>query len=77
MVFGFDDKSDESWEESETRLRNYIDEHLYIDEAPIQIERANRIRGKNSPRPIIVMFSHYKDRENVLKTCRENLLYVR
>ena len=32
-----------------------------------------RIRGKNSPRPIIVKFLHYKDREklNVLKTYRE------
>ena len=54
-------------------MRNYIqfDEHLNIDEASIQIERAYRIRGKNSPRPIIVKFSHYKDRENVLKTYRK------
>ena len=54
-------------------MRNYIqfDEHHNIDEASIQIERAYRIRGKNSPRPIIVKFSHYKDRENVLKTYRK------
>ena len=70
--YGFEDKSDESWEESETRVRNYIDEHLNIDEASIQIERALRIRCKNSPRPIIAKFSHYKDRENVLKCIAKN-----
>ena len=47
--YGFDDKSDnksdESWEESETTVRNYIDEHLDIDEASIQIESARRIWG--------------------------------
>ena len=33
-------KSDESLEESESRVRNYIDERHNIDEASIQIERA-------------------------------------
>ena len=69
--YGFDDKIDESWEESETRVRNYIEEHLNIDEASIKIKRAHRIRGKYSPRPIIVKFWHYKVRENVLKAYRE------
>ena len=62
-----DYRSDESWEESETRVRNYIDEHLNIDKTFIQFERAPRIRGKTSPRPINVRFLIYKDRENVLK----------
>ena len=60
-LYGSDDKSDESWEESETRVR-YIDEHLNINETSTQIERAHRIRGKNSPRLIIVKLSHYKDK---------------
>ena len=69
--YGFDDKIDESWEESETRVRNYIEEHLNIEEASIKIKRAHRIRGKYSPRPIIVKFWHYKVRENVLKAYRK------
>ena len=73
MVYGFDDKSEESWKESETRVRSYIDEHLNTDEASIQIEGVYRIQGKNSPQPIIVNYSYYKDRQNVLKTYRENL----
>ena len=65
MVNEFDDKSNEPWEEWETRVRNNIEEHLNIDEASIQIERVYRIRGKYSPRPIIVAFSHYKDIEKL------------
>ena len=48
-------------------MLNHIDEHLNLDEASIQIERAHRIRGKQSSRPIIVKFLHYKDREFVFK----------
>ena len=47
-----------------------IDEHLNIDEASVQIEIAHRIRGKYYSRPIIVKFSHYKDRENVDKSAK-------
>ena len=45
-----------------------IDEHLNIDEASIQIERAHLSGVKNSSPPIIVKFLHYKDKKNVLKT---------
>ena len=62
-----DDKSDEPWEDLETRVRNYIHEHLNIDEVSIQIERAHHIPGKQSSQPIIVKFSHYKDSGNFLK----------
>ena len=33
-------------------MRNYLDEHLNIDEDSIQIERAHRIRGKKSPQDV-------------------------
>ena len=63
---GFEDNRGETWEESENTVRRYIFDELAIDESAIQIERAHRIRSKNSPRPIIVKFSHYKDRDRVL-----------
>ena len=68
---GFEDKRGETWDESESKVRNYIFDDLGVDESSIRIERAHRIRSKNSPRPIIVKFSHYKDREKVLKAYRE------
>ena len=68
---GFEDKRDETWEESELKVRDYIRDDLGVDESSIQIERAHRLRSKNSPRPVILKFSHYKDRDKVLKAYRE------
>ena len=50
--YGFDDKSDESCKESETKVRNYIDEHHHIDEASIRMEQAHRIQGKTLHEPL-------------------------
>ena len=71
--YGFNDKSDES----EAKKQNYIDEHLNIDGASIQIKKAHSIWGQNSPRPIIVKFLHYKDREYVHKAYREKTMLTR
>ena len=37
----------------------------------MSIERAHRIQGSEKPRPVIIKFSFYKDREKVLKTYRQ------
>ena len=37
------------------------------------IERAHRLNTRKSPRPVIVKFSHYKDKEKVLRTYREKV----
>ena len=42
-----------------------------IDDADIKIERAHRLPAKSSPRPLIVKFSHYKDKDRILKRYRE------
>ena len=68
---GLDDEMGETWEESETKVRDYISNGLGIDESTIRVERAHRIRSKISPRSIIVKFSHYKDRDKVLKVYHE------
>lgn len=69
--YGFEDKHGETWEESENKARSYIANDLNIGESSIQIERAHRIPSKTSPRPLIVKFSFYKDRDKVLKAYRE------
>ena len=68
---GFDDNRRETLEESENTVRRYISEELTIDDSAIKIERAHRICSRNSPCPIIIKFSHYKDRDSVLKSFRE------
>ena len=44
---------------------------MKINSDNISIERAHRLPGKFKPRPIIVKFSFYKDRERILRRYRE------
>ena len=61
----------ETWDQSEERVRGYISETLGIDDSSIKIERAHRLPSKSSPRPLIVRFSFFKDKDRVLKRYRE------
>lgn len=70
--FGFEDSINESWEESENKVKNYLHEGLHIDDSEIRIERAHRLGGSKSvPRPIIVKFSFFKDKEKILRAYRQ------
>ena len=46
---------------------NYTD----IDDTDIKIERAHRLPSRNSPKPIIVKFSLFKDKDSVLRAYRQ------
>lgn len=65
--YGFEEKKDETWEETEETVRQYIGTDLELDPGRISVERAHRIQAKETPRPVIVKFSFFKDKENVLK----------
>ena len=65
--YGIPESNKETWDESEKKERGYISEEIEIDETQIRIERAHRLRSKTSPRPIIVRFSFFKERNEVLK----------
>ena len=52
-------------------VRGYISQTLGIDDTDIKIERAHRLPAKSSPRPLIVKFSFYKEKDRVIKRCRE------
>lgn len=76
--YGIDETRRESWEESERKVRTYLSEELSLDESEISIERAHRLNGSNSrPRPIIVKFSFFKDKDRILKTYREKRKEIR
>ena len=57
----------ETWEESERKVRHYISETLHMDDTRISIERAHRLPANNKPRPIIVKFSFFKDKDRILQ----------
>ena len=44
---------------------------LELNGSDICIERAHRIQGSRIPRPLIVKFSFYKDKDRVLKKYRQ------
>ena len=62
---------EDSTEPCENLVKSFIKDHLKIDTQEMVFDRAHRLgvkRGGISPRPIIVKFHYYQQRENVRKT---------
>ena len=70
---GINEDENETWDQSETKIRDYLVTELELDGANIKIERAHRLPSKSKPRPIIVKFSHFKDKDEVLKSTALNV----
>ena len=74
LIFhGMTETDDETWEQSETKVRHFISDDLSLGDSRISIKRAHRLNTRKSPRPVIVKFSHYKDKEKVLRRYREKV----
>ena len=61
----------ETWDQSEEKIRDFISNSLGIDDTDIKIERAHRLPAKSSRQPLILKFSHYKDKDRSLKRNQE------
>ena len=77
---GFQEKTNETWEESESIITDFVKEKLGIKE-DILIERANRTGKiqrndgtKNRKRTIVVNFLNFKDKSTILHSYREKKL---
>ena len=68
--YGIEEDADETWKQSETKIRNYLTDELNVEEHDVKIERAHRLPSKFSPRPIIVKFSYFKDKDAILRAYR-------
>ena len=67
------DELRETWEDVEKKLQEYIRTDLRITDR-IEIERAHRsgiIRADNKPRPVVALFSSWKQKELVKKKSKE------
>ncbi|KAH6940237.1 hypothetical protein HPB50_026405 [Hyalomma asiaticum] len=65
VFYGVDDKTSESWDESEAIIKNICKTNLGMELE--SVERAHRLgRYNEKKRPIIVKFSLYKERQAVL-----------
>ena len=49
-VHGLPDDRDETWDETEDKVREHISKDLNLDQSSISIERAHRIQGTEKPR---------------------------
>ena len=65
----------EPWDETEQKIRDFIKTELdRPDLEHVDIERAHRVKSKDSSKcPIIVKFTKYKDREQILFSARQKL----
>ena len=78
---GFQEETNETWEESESIITDFLKEKLEIEEDSL-IERAHRT-GKiqrndgtrNRKRTIVVKFPNFKDKSRILHTYREKKLW--
>ena len=65
----------ETWEESEHKVKDLISNTLQIDADNIEIERAHRVGTKrptsDKPRTIVAKFLNYKHRDMVLNERRK------
>ena len=68
---GIPEDRNETWEETEEKVKEYIGKDLELNPTSISIERAHRLQGTEKPRPVIVKFSFFKDKEKILKSYRE------
>ena len=69
-ITGLPEEHSETWEQSATKVLKLIKEKCKVT-GKIEIERAHRIGKKsNRPRPIIVKFLRYQDREKILKSSK-------
>ena len=72
LIFhGIQETPKETWEDIETKVRNVLETEMGIDDVDdIAIERAHRTnygKKEGQPRPVIVKFLSFKDREAVFK----------
>ena len=60
----------ESWEDCENKVRDHI-KSMGIEAENMKIERAHRLNMRKKDSPIIVKFSHFKDKETVINRSKE------
>ena len=72
-ILGIKEDPRESWEEYENKLYDLLEDKLEVDTSNIIIERAHRVGEKSNDkeRAIVVQFSFYKDKINILRNCKK------
>ena len=72
LIFhGLEQDKDETWEQSETKIKSFITERLDIDGDSIGFDRVHRLsNARKRPQPIIAKFTRYKQRDEVYRAAK-------
>ncbi|XP_070581495.1 uncharacterized protein [Ptychodera flava] len=74
IFFNVDQASNETWEESENKVKAVISEQLGLNGEHFEFDRVHRLtNAKSHPQPIIAKFARYKQRDLVLQRARSAL----
>lgn len=71
IIDGVPESENESWNDTESKVRKILSENLQMNEKQIEIERAHRAgdpKTANRHRPIVVKFLRWKDKEAFMAT---------
>lgn len=69
-----DGDREESWDECENKVREFVTDKLDIDGDELEFERVHRLKSnKKNPSPIIAKFSRFKQRSQVLDAAKKKL----
>ena len=71
IIHGIPDSKNETWEETESKLKTFLKQDLDIDADDVSFERVHRLPSYAEVRPVIAKLTRYKDKENVLRVWRK------
>ncbi|XP_070573906.1 uncharacterized protein [Ptychodera flava] len=72
LIFkGLDQDENESWDQTESKVKSFITEKLGIDGEIIEFDRVHRLtNARTRPQPIIAKFSRYQQRKQVFEAAK-------
>lgn len=76
LMFGVKDDKGETWEDTEKKVRDTLSDTLGMEGVhELSMERCHRLPSKKrgKPRPVIVKFSFYKEKERVMNFAKAKL----
>ena len=72
LFYGIPESENESWKDTENKVNDIL-KSIDIDPTPIVIQRCHRLTSTAKPRPVIVKFLRFKDRELIFSEAMKKL----
>ena len=71
VIKGIEESQNETWEDTERKVRDMIKDKLKLNESAIEIERAHRVAGTtDGTKNIAVKFLRFKDKDDILANAK-------